>query len=108
MFQKKSLPTPSERQRSSETAITDELADVLAFLDIVVDLLPSFTVRFRRDRIRPTCVVLTDASFATGHKWLGFLVLCPICGALWAFQGAKNNPRADHLEPKIHFSAPFF
>ena len=74
-----------ERQRSpSESAITSELADVLAFLDIVVDLLPSFTVRFRRERIRPTCVVLTDASFATGHKWLGFLVMCPICGALWA------------------------
>ena len=30
------------------------------------------------------CVVLTDASFATGHTWLGFLIMCPIRGGLWA------------------------
>ena len=75
-----------ERQysRSKEHGLTDELRDILRLLDAVVDQLPSFTVHFRQDRIRPMCVVLTDASFATGHTWLGFLIMCPIRGGLWA------------------------
>ena len=64
--------------------MTEGLRDILRLLDAVVDQLPSFTVHLRQDRIRPMCVVLTDASFATGHTWLGFLIMCPIRGDLWA------------------------
>jgi len=57
---------------------------VLLFLDVVIDKLPAFTVRFRRERILPAAVVLSDASWETNHSWLGFLVLCPLRGACWA------------------------
>ena len=74
-----------ERQLDgSRTDIDEHLEEVLRLLDLTVDMLPNYQVRFRRDRIRPTCVVLTDASFAVGHTWLGFLVCCPIRGGLWA------------------------
>ena len=64
--------------------LTDELADALRLLYSLMDLLPNHTIRFRRERVCPACIVLTDASFATGHMWLGFLVCCPIRGGLWA------------------------
>ena len=74
-----------ERQMDhSRTDIDEQLASALQLLDIVVDLLPNFPVRLHRDRIRPAVVILTDASFATGHTWLGFLVICPMRGACWA------------------------
>lgn len=33
---------------------------------------------------RPPLVVLSDASFAAAHTWLGFVVACPIRGVCWS------------------------
>ena len=69
-----SLLTCRERQHDpSRTDIDTELSDALQLLAIAVDLLPDFVVPLCRE-IRPPIVVLTDASFATGHTWLGFVV----------------------------------
>ena len=73
-----------QRQQSSSSELDDELRDALEFLGVVVDVLPQFVVRFRRGEPRPPVVVLTDASFETGHTWLGFLICCPIAGCVWA------------------------
>ena len=73
-----------DRQMSSETAVDAELESVLQLLDAVVSLLPCYVVRFDRDRIRPACVFLSDASQSTGHTWLGYLFMCPIRGGVWA------------------------
>ena len=73
-----------ERQLDpSRTDIDAELSDALELLAIAVDLLPDFVVPLCRG-IRPPIVVLTDASFATGHTWLGFVVCCPWNGMRWA------------------------
>jgi len=73
------------RQSSDGVAEIDEaLREVLLFLDVVVDKLPDFEVRFRRTNVLPSVVVLSDASWETNHSWLGFLVLCPLRGAVWA------------------------
>lgn len=73
------------RQREPDcVAIDDALAEVLRFLDVVVAKLPAFQVRFKRERLLPAVVVLTDASWETNHSWLGFLVVCPLHGAYWA------------------------
>jgi len=75
----------SQRQRAhSDSSVDEALTEVLLFLDVVIDKLPAFEVRFRRERVRPAAVVLSDASWETNHSWLGFLVICPICGARWA------------------------
>lgn len=74
-----------QRQSSDGVAEIDEaLREVLLFLDVVVDKLPDFEVRFRRTNVLPSVVVLSDASWETNHSWLGFLVLCPLRGAFWA------------------------
>lgn len=74
-----------ERQRDRvSVALSSDLEDALRFLDIVVDLLPDFVVQIRKECVSPACVVLTDASWEVGHTWLGFLVACPIRGAVWA------------------------
>lgn len=76
------------RDRQLETtgisALTGDLKEALQLLCVLLDVMPAFVVRFRRERVRAATVVLTDASFATGHTWLGFLVCCPYKGARWA------------------------
>lgn len=74
-----------QRQNCDSCSEVDEaLREVLLFLDVVVDKLPDFEVRFRQTRVSPPVVVLSDASWETNHSWLGFLVLCPSGGAFWA------------------------
>jgi len=74
-----------ERQKDPDaTAVDAELSEVLHFLDVVIDKLPNFEVCFRKERVLPAVVVLTDASWETNHSWLGFLVVCPLRGAFWA------------------------
>ena len=74
----------SKRQKATgdTSELDDELADVLAFLRVVIRVMPSFRVPIYRD-LRPAIVVLTDASFATGHTWLGFFVHCPYLNRSW-------------------------
>ena len=81
----------AERQHSNDTALTKELEDALRLLIVLMKLLPTFSHRFKRQRLSPPAgVVFTDASYATDHKWLGFLVCCPIRGGVWA--GSETPP----------------
>ena len=64
--------------------IDDELEQALELLEIAVRMLPKFVVHVQRSGPMPQVVILTDASFEENHKWLGFLVCCPIHGAMWA------------------------
>jgi hypothetical protein len=68
---------------SGETVVDPELADALELLRVVVLSLPSFCLPIHRG-VRHSVVVLTDASFASDHTWLGFLVAHPINGVVWA------------------------
>ena len=61
-----------------------QLAEALRLLHALMQWLPNHVVRFRRDTIIPAGVILTDASFEASHAWLGFLVVCPIRGGVWA------------------------
>ena len=72
---------PSE---GGEYPLDERLAEALRLLHALMIWLPNHTVRFRRDAIIPAGVILTDASFEASHKWLGFLVVCPIRGGVWA------------------------
>jgi hypothetical protein len=72
-----------QHDESGRTDIDDELADVLAALALIVQLLPGFSTPIGRD-IRPPLVILTDASFEVGSTWIGFLLCCPWNGARWA------------------------
>ena len=64
-------------------SLDEELRQSLELLAVAVVALPDFCVRFRKQPL-PQVVILSDASWSTGHKWLGYLVCCPIHGAVWA------------------------
>ena len=73
-----------EKSSATDSTISEETAEAIRLLIVVMRRLPNHVVRFRQDRITPATVALTDASFAADHKWLGFLVACPVRGMVWA------------------------